>query len=117
MTSKAIDIFEIKRCLLSALSDDKIWTNAELKNYVKSHIKLTAEDLSAANKRNEAKWETRVNNCLEPKRAGSLSAKGLVKRVDKGCWQITEQGKRGDEQDVSIEDLVDRYLDSSPDSP
>jgi Mrr N-terminal domain len=99
---------EIQFAVLELIKDGKIWSNADLKQRLKSQLAWSGYDKERSPTReNEFRWENRVNNALRQGIKSSLYGKGHVKSVDHGLHQITENGMRFINDDFDLNDLME----------
>jgi very-short-patch-repair endonuclease len=83
---------QVQEKILLLMSDGEIWSNAQLKQELPSHLSLSPGDREVATFRpNEEKWEELVNNALSPSRGNSLHSRNLVKSRGKGLHQLVSE--------------------------
>lgn len=76
---------QVQAAIQDLMSDNRVWSNGDLKKALASILPLSAADREPAKFRpGEEKWEELVNNALSPSRGNSLHAKGLVKNAGRG---------------------------------
>lgn len=93
MQNKVVPEQLIRFAILDKMSDRKVWTNAELKKSLAKMLPWTEHDLGQSkNRKDEARWENRVNNALSPERPNSLYANGWVEKISHGEYRITDLG-------------------------
>ena len=82
---------QVQVAILDLMSDNKVWSNGDLKKALVSILPLSEGDREQAKFRpGEEKWEELVNNALSPSRGNSLHAKGLVKSAGRGLHILAE---------------------------
>jgi Mrr N-terminal domain len=99
---------EIQFAILELMKDGKIWSNADMKQRLRSQLAWSDHDKEGSPTRNEFRWENRVNNALSPSRKSSLYGRGHVVNAGHGLHQITENRKRSISGDFDLNDLMER---------
>lgn len=97
---------EIQQAILRLMLDGREWSNADLKQHLRSALPWTPADLKVGERTSEYLWENRVNNSLSLSRPSSLSTKGHVERCGHGLYRITDHGKRFINDDFDFDDLI-----------
>ena len=98
--------FEIKFAILELMKDQKIWSNADLRFRLKKSFAWSSEDLEVGERKNEYKWEIRVNNALAQGRKSSLYGAGHVVNCGDALHKISESGLKFINDDFDIDDLM-----------
>lgn len=98
--------FEIKFAILELMKDQKIWSNADLRFRLKKSFDWSSEDLEVGARKNEYKWEIRVNNALGQGRKSSLYGDGHVINCGHGMHKISESGLKFINADFDAAELL-----------
>lgn len=82
---------QVQAAIMDLMSDNRVWSNGDLKKALGSVLQLSDGDREPAKFRpGEEKWEELVNNALSPSRGNSLHSKGLVKSAGRGLHILAE---------------------------
>lgn len=90
-SSQRVTESQVQAAIQDLMSDNRVWSNGDLKRALIGILPLSAGDREPAKFRpGEEKWEELVNNALSPSRGNSLHAKGLVKSAGRGLHVLAE---------------------------
>lgn len=82
---------QVQATIIDLMSDNRVWSNGDLKKTLKSVLPLSDGDREPAKiLPGEEKWEELVNNALSPSRGNSLHSKGLVKSAGRSLHILSE---------------------------
>jgi very-short-patch-repair endonuclease len=107
-SSQRVTESQVQAAIQDLMSDNRVWSNGDLKKALAEILPLSAGDREPAKFRpGEEKWEELVNNALSPSRGNSLHAKGLVKNAGRGLHvladaTLSESGAKAAEPELAM---------------